>query len=1096
MTVKGFENAWEREVTEKPLTPILLFGVFLFLAWARLLSAQTNTAQLDGRITDSSGGIIQGAQVVVINLDRGIQREVSSNEEGYYSCPFLPQGNYRITVVVESFKPTVRSGIRLGVQQAVRVDFILELGGMNQVVEVVDSLTSLNMENAQLSDVRPRDDLLNLPVNDRSTFRFFFLSSFNYQGQGSSFSLGGLRGVNTNFTLDGVTSNSALFGGQIGPMTETSLESVRELKVFSSNNSAEFPGVGTVMISSRSGENQLHGGAFFMTSNNALNARNPFSPDKPSGPSRHEFGGSLGGPVMIPGIYDGHRRTFYYFTWEQQRFQGTYAGTANVPTLKMRQGDFSELLPKTVVFDPLMGQPFPGNIIPVDRISPLAQKIQEFGFLLPNFGPPGEFSANWRGLLPDNEYNNRVVVRLDHQIRTSDAFSFRLNLRSIPLPGMNDADLPIFRHDQDRQERNAYISEIHVFSGQLLNEFRFGYSRDFSRQAGLHKGAELVEQFGLEGIDLSTRKDLTGVPGIRFVNFSEMTELPTYFWMTETHEFLDNVTYARGRHGWRLGAMIRHNRGNISTCCDSDFGTFSFDGFATGYDYADFLLGLPQSSSRFQRSQPRYDRYSELGIYLQDDLQLTSQLTLNLGVRYDYFSPPVDKYDMRYSFDPANGKLVITTPEVRQELVSPVFPQSIPLVTADEAGFPPRSLLESQRRNFGPRVGFAYRFLDRTVLRGGYGIYYTRLASTLLERFSGGPFQVSEVFQNEIDRGVARFQFPNPFTGGSLPAQSITPVSKNLATPYTQQWNLTLEHEFPSSILARATYRGFMTLNIPYIGDINKPSPSSNPEARDFFRYPYLSQVNFLQDGGIQKLEALDVAVERKFTRGLTFQSGWTWAKNLTDVGDDDETGSIENPFDRRREMGNISWTPRHRFVGQVLYELPFKAQKPAESSFPAALRQLLDNWQVSVVAVLQTGQFLTPAFSGSDPSNTRTEGGRPDQIGNPRLADPTISHWFDASAFALPPSGRFGNSARGVIVGPGLANLDFGLYKHFYVKEKGKLQLRVTATNVLNHPNWGNPNIDISSLNVGKITTLQGDRRDTLGGGPRAIQLGFRFDF
>jgi hypothetical protein len=366
-----------------------------------------------------------------------------------------------------------------------------------------------------------------------------------------------------------------------------------------------------------------------------------------------------------------------------------------------------------------------------------------------------------------------------------------------------------------------------------------------------------------------------------------------------------------------------------------------------------------------------------------------------------------------------------------------------------------------------------------------------------MDAFAGGPFHSYEDFLNDITGGVPRFQFPDPFPGvGEIGTQSISPVSKDLRTPITQQWNLTLERELPASIVARVTYRGFKTTQIPYSGNVNEPFPSSDSRAREFFRYPNFSQVNFVQDGGIQRLQALDLAIERKFTRRLTFQSGWTWAKNLTDVGDDDESGSIENPYDRRREMGNIFWTPRHRFVGQVLYELPFRVQKFSESRFHSAMRPLLENWEVSVVAVCQTGQFLTPTFSGSDPSNTRTEGGRPDQIGNPRLADPTILRWFDTSAFVLPPNGRFGNSARGVIVGPGLANFDFGLYKHFYVKEKGKLQLRVTATNILNHPNFGNPNVDISSLNVGKITTLQGDRHDTLGGGPRAIQLGLRFDF
>jgi len=1075
----------------------LLFVAVSWFVLAIIASAQTNTAQLTGRITDKSGGVVQGAHVVAINMNRGNQRETTANEEGYYSCPLLPPGDYRIAVEMQGFKPSVRSGVRLGIQQVVRVDFVLELGEISQALVVNAPTPVLNTENAQLGDVRSREDLLNLPINDRSTIKFFFLSSFNYQGDGSSYSLGGLRGVNTNFTLDGVTSNSALFGGQVGPMTEMSLEAVRELKMMSSNSSAEFPGVGTVMVSSRAGENQHHGSAFAVTGNNALNARNPFSPAKPKGPIQHEFGGGLGGPLTVPELYDGHDRTFYYLTWEQQRFPGAYTGTASVPTLKMRMGDFSELLPEKLLLDPLAGEPFPGNRIPLERMSPVALRMQEFGFLKPNYGPAEEFSANWRGVFPSNGHNDRYVIRLDHQLSRSDVLSFRLSLRSIPLPGGYDADLPVFRHDQQRRTRNAYVSDTHVFSGQLLNEFRLGFSRDYSRLAGVHRGAELLEQFGLHGIDVAHKQDLSGVPGVKLVNFSAMSEFPSYFWMTETYEFLDNLTYTNGRHSWKTGTLARRNRGNISSCCDSDFGTLSFDGFATGFDYADFLLGLPQSTRRFHRSQPRYNRYSELGLYLQDDLRLTPRLSLNLGIRYEYFSPPVDKFDMRFSFDPRIGNLIVTNQDALQRLVNPFFPKSIPIVTAQQAGFPARSLLESHHRNFGPRFGFALRFFNNTVLRGGYGIYFTRLSSTLMENFGGGPFQVKEEFQNKISQGVPLFQFPTPFSAtGEIPAQSIFPVSKNLLTPYTQQWNLTLERELPASVVARLSYRGFRTLQLPYSGDINKPSPNSRPEAAGFFRYPQFYQVVLAQSGGKHKLHALDAAVERKFAEGLSFQSGWTWAKGLTDVGDDGESVRIENPYDRQREMADVAWMPRHRFVSQALLDLPLGAQKRFGSNLPGGLQHLLGNWQISAVTVFKTGQFLTPVFSGADPSNTRTQGGRPDRIASGNLQLPTIARWFDANAFVLPPNGRFGNSARGVIVGPGLGNFDFGLHKYFSVKEKGRLQLRMTATNFFNHPNYDNPNLDISSQNVGKITRLQGSRRDTLGGGPRTIQLGLRFDF
>ncbi len=1117
------------------------FTVTAVLLLTGLTFAQSFLGSINGTVKDPSGAFIPNAQVTLSDVGTGIQRTTQSNADGNYYFGDLPPGTYTVAVSREGFKEARSTNIVLTAQQTARFDATLELGNVSQTVEVKATAPTLNTQNAQLGDVRPREDLLNLPLNNRSTINYFFLSSFNYQGDGSSYSLGGLRGVNTNFTIDGVTSNSAVFGAQVGPMTQETFDSIREMKLLTSNNSAEFPNVGTVLIASRSGENQIHGSLFYIHANNWLNARNFFDTEKPKGPLLHDLGGSFGGPVVIPHLYDGHNRTFFYFTLEHERFPGEYSGTGNVPTLKMRTGDFSELLtgataspcpyPKPgdpsfdtgAIFDPTtqhkftcgdgtvipLSNPFvfngQANVIDPSRLSSVALKLQDFGFLQPNFGPANNFSGNWIGVFPSADHDTRYVTRFDHQFRTNDALSLRASIRDIPEPLQFDSDLPIFERNQNRQTRNAYISETHTFGPHLLNEFRVGFSRDFSRLAGVHKGADVVKQVGLQGIDLSNKMDLHGVPELNFNNFSGMFEWADYFWMTQTLEILNNLTYTIGKHTLKTGFLLRHNTVNISEGSDtslSDFGVLNFDGFAAGFDYADFLLGLPHSTIRFNRSQPRYNRYNELGLFVEDNFQVSDRLTLNLGLRYEYFPPPVDKFDMRFGFDPRTGNLVLASPR-SQRLVSPIFPSSIPLVQASSAGFPARSLLEKQLKNFGPRVGFAYRPLgnNRTVIRGGYGIYYTRLAFSRLDDFAGGPFHSIEFFQGNITNGVPSLQFPSPFPGvGSLSGQSISPVSKDLRTPYTQQWNLTVEHELAASTVARISYRGFRSLQIPYNGDINKPFPRSDPAGENFFRYPNFFSVNLRQDGGRQNMNGLDVAVERKFSQGLSFQSGWTWAKNLTDVGDDDETAGIENPYNRRAEYGNLYWMPRHRWVSMAQYDLPYGRGKRFGSNLPSAANRVLGEWQIAAVTNFATGPFLTPSFDGLDPSNTRTFGGRPDEVGDPNLTNKSIVRWFNPNAFAVPPNGRFGNSARGVIVGPGLANGDFGLFKYFTFKEKYKIQIRMTSTNFFNHPNFGrppfDPNTDISSRNVGKIRRLQGGRRDTLSSKSREIQVGFRLDF
>src|SRR5882672_4948766 len=459
---------------------------FLISLTAVLASAQSFRGSISGTVTDATGAVVPQAHVALKSAGTGLSREATTNAEGVYALPDLPPGTYTLTVSATGFKEARSSDIILTAQQNTRFDATLEVGATSESVQVRATAATLNTENAQLGDLRPREDLLNLPVNPRSSIAFFFLSSFNYQGEGSSYSLGGLRGVNTNFTIDGISTNSSLFGGQVGPMTEAPLESVQDMKILTSNNSAEFPGVGTIMISSRGGDNQLHSSAFFVSSNNALNARNFFAPAKPKGPIRHEFGGSMGAPIYLPKIYDGHNKSFFYFTWEQQRFPGASTGSANVPTLDMTSGNFSALLPRTVIMDPTNGQPFAGNILPPSRISKVAQNFQSFGFLPPNFGSPTDFSANWRGLFPSSTYGNRVSVRVDHQLSSSDSLSPRVNLRFTPLPGQFDADEPIFKRDQQRQNRNAYISENHIFGPRLLNEVRIGRSEEHTSELQSH----------------------------------------------------------------------------------------------------------------------------------------------------------------------------------------------------------------------------------------------------------------------------------------------------------------------------------------------------------------------------------------------------------------------------------------------------------------------------------------------------------------------------------------------------------------------------------------------------------------------------------
>jgi hypothetical protein len=1090
---------------------VLVCALFL----AALVYGQSFLSSVTGSVADATGALVPNAKVIATEVSTSVQHETVTNASGSYLFSDLPPGAYIITVSAAGFKEVRSDEIALTAQQVQRFDARLEIGSGAERVDVVATAPTLNAENAEVDGILSSKEFLNLPINERSTFSFLDLNSFNIQGgDGSSYSIGGLRGEYTNFTIDGVTSNSGLYGGQSGPQTEESFEAVREVKLMASNNSAEFTNVATVIVSSRSGTNEYHGTTFYEQENNALDARNFFADTKPWGPIRHQFGASFGGPIQFPKLYDGHNKSFFHFTWEQQKYPGNYSSAANVPTTAMRQGDFSSLLSQGIVItDPSTGKPFPGNIIPSSRLSAVAVNAQNLLILPPNVGPADSYTNNWVGLFPSSSHNNRYVTRIDHVFSEHDTVSGRVSIRDLPTPAEQYGPFPSNDYQQSRRTWNAYLSETHIFTPTLLNEFRLGFSRDQIRSSSLQSGSQVVRAIGLQGVNSNT--DLSGIPTFNFSNFSTLSEETTGLRTSQTKELLDNVSLVKGQHNIKAGVLIRDNDPNQSSspANGSDFGYFNFTGFATGFDYADFLLGIPQQSSLAYRAPNAYLHYIQTGLFIQDDFHVTPRLTLNFGLRWEYNQPPTDQNNLRFSFNPANGDIVVPTTQQLSE-VSPYFPSGIPIETASQAGFPGRSLLRSNWHDFAPRFSFAYRpFSSGTfVVRGGYGIFYAPLISVPVQGFIGGPFASNVNYTNAITNGVPAFAFPDPFGGtSSIPSESISPNSPNLRTPYVQQWNLTLEKQLPSKIVARASYRGFRTVEIPYQLDLNMPPASTNPANQNVFYYPNFYQINYVEDGGIQKMNALDLAIERKLTNGVTFQSQYTWAKNISDAGDDYEVNvsglNTLDPYNRALDMGNVSYNPRHRWVTSVLYNLPFGRGKQFASNVNPALERLVGGWQMSAIFVAQSGQFLTPVDSSIDPTNNRsinTGQVRPDCLSNPNLSNPTPNDWFNLAAFAVPANGSYGTCGRGIIVGPGIVNLDLGVFKDIRLSERAKFQIKATASDALNHPLFSVPGGDfpyvevLDSTNGNAIGSVLGhlDNRASFGAGYRLIEIGTRFEF
>jgi len=1089
---------------------ILLSALCLLIcaAWA-----QSFRGEITGTIQDSSGSLVVHAKVVATETTTHIQRETTTGSAGGYQFGDLLPGTYKITVSMAGFKEATSGDIVLTAQAVQRFDVSLEVGALTERIVVNATAPTMNTENGDVAGLVSQKEMLNVPVNSRSTFSFLYLNSYNVGAIGSGNSIGGLRSEDTNFTLDGVTANNNVYGGQSGNQFEMSLEGVSEVKLLASNNSAEFSDVATVIVTSRAGANQLHGSGFFLTDNYALNASDFFTHANPSGAIDNQYGGSIGGPIVLPKIYNGHNKTFFFFNWERVTSPTGYNVLANVPTDAYRIGDFSAN--KTIIKDPTTGAPFTGNIIPADRISAVSKAMQTA--LIPaanNFA--GSTVNDYKAYNPTTSDDNRFQIRFDHVISDKDSLSGRLSYRPTDSLHAIASNFPDLYYDKNRATYNAYISEMHTFTPTILNEFRIGYSRDHQDYTPQQNGDALLQQFGITDINPST---FPGMPTLRISGFTAMKDQNYSFSTAEAYELLDNFTVVKGRHNLKMGISERYNRPNESFdpvdptySGASDFGIFKFNGFATGYSYSDFLLGIPNFTVRSTRAPNSYERWVNSGAYFQDDFRVTSKLTVNLGIRWEFRQAPTSTRDFRATIDRKNGDIVVPT-AAQEQFFSPYFPPVPGVETAAEAGLPSRSLLHSHYLDFAPRVSFAWELMPKTVLRGGYGIYYTPLISTLTAYFEGGPFQSSEVYYNSISNGVPLFQFPDTFAataGAANGPSTVNAVDSNLRTPYVQQWNLTLEHELPRRVVVRAAYRGFQSVRLPQTTDFNAPPASTDPANQNFYVYPQYSYIFYVSNGGNQKLNAMDLSIERKMTNGITFQAQYTLAKNLNNVGDGDlnfgEPSSLFDYTNRHLENANTSFQPRQRFVANVIYELPFGPGKRFGANAGRFMGRVIGGWQVSGVFVGQTGQFYTPIYSGADITNTREVGlgiARPDCVGNPNLSHPTIGNWFNEAAFAIPAAGTYGNCGRGTIVGPGLSNIDLGLMKNIKFKERANLQFRLTATNAFNHPQFAGPQasytpypyVEVIDNTDTSIASTAGSRAGQSSAN-RAVQVGVRFDF
>jgi hypothetical protein len=727
--------------------------LILFVFCVQVASAQATFGTITGTVTDATGAVIPNTEVQVTNEGTNISRSVTTSGGGTYEIPNLNPGKYRVTAKAGGFKTYVLQGIDVTALRTVRVDVQLAVGEVGTEITVQGSTPVIETDSASIATVKTVKDLNDLPLNIRSTvsgtgdsglYRYVFLTPTGGQGGGSRFSLGGARGSQNYFNVDGISSNSPAFGNSIGP-AEPSFESIQEVRFEMVNNKAEFGEVANITAITKSGTNDLHGALFWYHENAALNARSYFATSLGQN-IRNNFGVSVGGPIK-------RNKLFFFGTYEGERQRQAAAITPNVPTARMRTGDFSELLSgpnPTAIRNPFNGQPFPGNVIPTNLLNAGSLTWQNRFYPLPNFGAASSTVANYRETVPQQLRHDQFDLRMDYAITPSNNLYARVSYKDSE-PHVLDGGLPVESTGyriQLREARQIAISDTWTLTPRLINELKLGFVRNFNPRRGELLGQELVNQLGIQG--LQPAPDVYNVPTISVVGFTTVAPIASGAPAENAFQYVDQLTYTRGSHTFKGGVEYRPQQSDSPV--PAQFGSYNFTAFASGHAWSDFLLGIPNTTSRNYVRPNRYTRFYALSWFIQDDYKVSQNLTLNYGLRWEYNQPANDKRDVIFNVDPANGRLVVPNQSIIDQYVNPLFPRQIPIVTAEAAGFPTRSLREGDFNNFQPRIGFAWRPFGGTkgVVRGGWGVFNDDFTADIFSPLYGGPFSLTESFVNTI----------------------------------------------------------------------------------------------------------------------------------------------------------------------------------------------------------------------------------------------------------------------------------------------------------------------------------------------------------
>jgi hypothetical protein len=1088
------------------------------------LHAQTTEGAIVGTVTDPSGATIAGAVVTVTNMDTGISVRATSDATGNYVITPLHIGRYSVAVEASGFKKSVRSDITVNVQDRVRVDASLEVGAVTDTVEVAAAAPLLETDTSYLGEVVESQRIVDLPLNGRFFTRLAVLTAGTAPTPAGArdentggFSANGVRPYQNNFLLDGVDNNSLsedLVSQQsfvIGPAPDA----IAEFKVQTNSMSAEFgrSGGAVLNVTIKSGTNDLHGTVYEFLRNSDLDAKNYFdSPTSPIPPFKmNQFGFSVGGPVWVPKVYNGKNRTFFFFDYEGTRIRTGQTFLASVPPDAWRTGDFSGYNqifdPNTTVTNPdgtATRQPFPNNQIPQSRWNPIAAKLLS---MFPEPNVPGSVSSfgvsnNYLSNPVEPNDTNQFDVRIDHKISDSDSifgrFSFSNNTDNPPGPIPPPLDAASFSSGNFiNQPRNVVISETHIFTPRTVNELRLGYSRNRSERLQFNANLNLSQQLGIPGIPFSTNNG--GLPqfGVTGLNSFGSSEYQPTVETQEVYQIVDSLTLIRGRHTMKIGAELKP-RVNFSILQPPvPRGAFSFTGqftadpnnvSNTGLGTSDFLLGIVQSA---QLSSFINDEFQQPGMfyYFQDDFKVSHKLTLNLGLRYEFVTHPMEKYNAEANFNVDTNTLDIAGG--RQDPLPPNFYPQIPVNRNA-----PRSLVPNPKLDFGPRVGFAYNIFKNTVIRSGYGIFYSS--------YEAGPLSIpnpgnNPPFFEQTNYLNPTFLQPNPIVGNlsqgfplsalAIPAlPSLFSLDPHFSNPYVQHWQFSIQQELGWNTVWEVAYAGSKGTKLYEFRNANQVAPSANPNANfaDLRQRPYLGDLTYWCACNSSTYHSLQTKLEKRLSNGLSFLTAYTFGRSIDEVSTASlgfhSGGYARNWNHPEWEKGPSDFNPQHRFVSSVSYALPFgKGQRFASGAHGIA-DAIIGGWELQGIQSYTSGLPLTINASIAESNTNGDAEERPNRVLGvpvyPTGQNPSL--WYNPAAFTAAAFGTYGNSGRNIIYSAPQVGVDTSLFKDFPVKERARLQFRSEFFNMINHPNFraNSLNIYFDSPGAGAFTAAQPSRQ------------------